>query len=59
MLPLDEPLQIKLKQLFKQFGASKAKITRWLIMQASDEDFPKSWHIRAAERRALQARQDR
>jgi predicted transcriptional regulator len=51
MLRLDEPSQTKLQQLVKQFGASKAKIIRQLIAQANDEDFPKSWQVRAAEQR--------
>jgi predicted transcriptional regulator len=50
MLRLDEPSQTKLQQLIKQFGASKAAIIRHLIAQTEPEDFPKSWHIRAAER---------
>ena len=49
MLRLDEPSQVKLQQLIEHFGASKAKIIRRLIAQAKREDFPKSWHMRAAE----------
>jgi hypothetical protein len=49
ILRLDDPSQTKLHQLVKQFGASKAEIIRQLIAQANDEDFPKSWHLRAAE----------
>jgi hypothetical protein len=49
MLRLDEPSQIKLQQLVNQFGASKADIIRQLVAQANDEDFPKSWQMRAAE----------
>jgi predicted transcriptional regulator len=52
MLRLDEPTQTKLQQLVQQFGSSKAKIIRHLIAQAEPEDFPPSWHMRAAERRA-------
>jgi hypothetical protein len=52
MLRLDEPSQTKLQQLITQFGASKAAIIRQLIAQAEPKDFPKSWQIRAAERRA-------
>ena len=58
MLRLDEPSETKLQQLIKHFGASKAEIIRQLIVQANDEDFPKSWQMRAAERRAQQ-RQDK
>jgi hypothetical protein len=50
MLRLDASSQIKLQQLTKQFGASKAKIIRQLLTQANPEDVPKSWHTRAAER---------
>jgi predicted transcriptional regulator len=56
MLRLDDPSQIKLQQLIKHFGASKAKIIRQLIAQAESEDFPPSWHMRVKEPRARQAR---
>jgi hypothetical protein len=56
MLRLDEPSQAKLEQLVTQLGASKADIIRHLIAQAPPEAFPKSWHMRAAERRVQQAR---
>jgi hypothetical protein len=55
MLRLDEPSQTKLQQLVTQFDASKAAIIRHLIAQANPEDFPKHWHLRAAERRVQQA----
>jgi predicted DNA-binding protein len=55
MLRLDDPSQTKLQQLITQFGVSKAEIIRHLIAQAEPEDFPKSWHLRAAERRGQQA----
>jgi predicted transcriptional regulator len=51
MLRLDEASQTKLQQLVNQFGASKAQIIRQLVAQANDEDFPKSWQMRAAEHR--------
>ena len=51
LLRLDAPLETKLQELVKQFGASKAEIIRQLIAQANDEDFPKSWQMRAAEHR--------
>ncbi len=54
MLRLDEPSQTKLQQLITQFGASKAEVIRHLIAQAKPEDFPKSWHVRAAEHRSRQ-----
>jgi predicted transcriptional regulator len=50
MLRLDKSSQAKLEQLINQFGTSKAAIIRHLIAQAKTEDFPKSWHMRAAER---------
>jgi hypothetical protein len=52
MLRLDNPSQAKLEQLINQFGVSKAALIRHLIAQAKPEDFPKSWHMRAAERHA-------
>jgi predicted DNA-binding protein len=58
MLRLDEPSQTKLRQLVKQFGVPKAEIIRQLIMQATPEDFPQSWRMRAEERRAQQAQRN-
>jgi predicted DNA-binding protein len=58
MLRLDEPSQTKLQQLVKQFGASKAEIIRQVIAQAEPEDFPKSWHMKAAAHRAHPSWQD-
>jgi hypothetical protein len=57
MLRLDEPAQVKLQHLIMQFGVSKADIIRHLIAQATPENFPKSWHLRAVERRGQQAQQ--
>jgi transcriptional antiterminator len=51
MLRLDEPTHIKLQQLIKEFGVSKAEIIRHLIAQATPEDLPESWRMKAAERR--------
>ena len=51
MLRLDESSETTLQQLVKQFGASKAEIIRQLVAQAQLEDFPASWHMRAAEQR--------
>jgi hypothetical protein len=50
MLRLDKTSQSQLQQLISHFAASKAKIVRQLIMQATPEDVPKSWHMSAAER---------
>jgi hypothetical protein len=55
ILRLDELSEAKLQQLVKRFGTSKAEIVRQLIAQANDEDFPKSWQMRAAGHRAPQA----
>jgi predicted DNA-binding protein len=59
MLRLDEPSRQQLQHLVDHFDISKAKIIRQLIAQATPEDFPKSWQMRAAERRAHKARQGR
>jgi hypothetical protein len=56
MLRLDESSQTTLQQLVTQFGASKAEIIRHLITQANPEDFPKSWQMRASERRVPRVR---
>jgi hypothetical protein len=40
----------------KAMECAKADIIRQLITQAKPEDFPKSWQMRAAERRAQQPR---
>jgi predicted DNA-binding protein len=56
MLRLDESSQTTLQQLIKEFGTSQAAIIRHLIAQAKPEDFPKSWHMKASERRAPQPR---
>jgi hypothetical protein len=58
MLRLDEPSHTKLEQLIKEFGTSKAEITRHLIAHAKPEDLPPSWHLKAAERRTSPTQQD-
>jgi hypothetical protein len=58
MLRLDDSAQTKLQQLVTQFGASKAEVIRQLIAQAKPEDFPKNWHMKAAEHRAHPSGQD-
>jgi hypothetical protein len=45
------------RQLISHFGASKADIIRQLIMQATPEDFPTSWHMTAVERSVPPMRQ--
>jgi hypothetical protein len=57
MLQLDHASQAKLKLLLQQFGVSKAHIIRQLLVQAKPEDFPTSWQLKAAERRARQTPQ--
>jgi hypothetical protein len=59
MLRLDEPSQTKLQHRIKQFGASNPDLIRQLITPATPEDFPPSWHMRAAERHAPQPRPSR
>jgi hypothetical protein len=54
MLRLDAPSQTTLQQLITPLGPSTAEIIRQLIRQATPEDFPTSWHLRVAERRAQQ-----
>jgi cytochrome P450 len=58
MLRLDGSSHTKLRQLVKQFGASKAESIRQLLAQATPEDFPKSWHMKAAEHRTHPPVQD-
>ena len=52
MLRPDETSQTKVQQLMQQFGTSKANIVCQPMPQATPEDFPTSWHMRTAERRA-------
>jgi hypothetical protein len=56
MLRLDHLTQEKLEDLSTHFDTSAAEIIRHLIAQAEHENFPSSWHMRAAERRARQPR---
>jgi hypothetical protein len=58
MRRLDLPSQIKLHDLVEHFGVSKAEVIRQLIVQANAEDFPESWQMKAAERRAQRSRRD-
>jgi hypothetical protein len=55
MLRLDAPTQEKLDDLSTPFEMSAAAIIRHLIAQATPEDFPRSWHMRAAEQRGPRA----
>jgi hypothetical protein len=56
MLRLNNTSALKLQELVDRFDVPKAEIIRHLITQAKPEDFPKGWHVRAAERRMQQAR---
>jgi hypothetical protein len=56
MLRLNHMSSLKLQELVDRFDVPKANIIRHLITQATPEDFPKSWHMKAAERRAQQPR---
>jgi hypothetical protein len=56
MLRLDHTSSIKLQSLRERFDVPKAHIIRQLIAQATLEDFPKCWQLRAAERRVQQSR---
>jgi predicted transcriptional regulator len=58
MLRLDKASRTRLQALVERFDISRAEIIRQLIFQANAEAFPKRWHMRAAERRAQQARRD-
>jgi hypothetical protein len=58
MLRLDETAQTKLQQLITPFGTSNAHIIRQLIVQATPEDVPTSWHMRSHTGGARQARQE-
>jgi predicted transcriptional regulator len=49
MLRLDDQTRGKLKNLSTHFDTSAAEIIRHLIAQATLEDFPPSWHMRAVE----------
>jgi hypothetical protein len=56
MLRLDPHTREKLEGLSTHFDTSIAEVIRQLIAQAEPKDFPKSWHMKAAERRARQLR---
>jgi predicted transcriptional regulator len=58
MLRLDAPTGEKLERLSAHFDRPAAAIIRQLLAQANIDAFPKSWHMRAAERRGEQARRD-
>jgi hypothetical protein len=56
MLRLDAASRRTLQGFVEHFGVPKAAIIRQLILQATPEDFPPSWQMRATERHTAQAR---
>ena len=57
MLRLDDASLAKLDTFTQVFVASRADVIRQLIMQATPQVFPRSWHLAAAERQQRQAQQ--
>jgi len=55
MLRVDEPSREQLQHRVDHFDVTKAEIIRHLIAQATPEDFPQSWQLKAAERRTQQS----
>ena len=51
MLRLDVLARERLEAMARDFDASHAEIIRQLIVQATVEDFPPSWHLAVGERR--------
>lgn len=58
MLRLDALTGEKLENLSTHFHRPAAEIIRQLVAQANVDAFPKSWHMRAAERRGEQAQRN-
>jgi predicted transcriptional regulator len=56
MLRLDDQAGTRLEELASHFDESNAAIIRQLIVQATLEDFPPSWHLAVGERRRRQRR---
>jgi hypothetical protein len=54
MLRLDNQASARLEELASHFGAPHAEVIRQLIVQATPEDFPPSWHLAVEERRPRQ-----
>lgn len=59
MLRLDELIGEKLESLSTHFHRPAAEIIRQLVAQANIDAFPKSWHMRAAERHGEQSPQEK
>ena len=51
MLRLDADTQTKLEALTQAFQRPAAEVIRQLIVQATPEDFPQSWHLAVDEQR--------
>jgi predicted transcriptional regulator len=49
MLRLDAPTWARLEELASHFDASHAAIIRQLIIQATLDEFPPSWHVAVQE----------
>ena len=49
MLRLDHPTRKKLEDLPTHFNKPASEIIRHFIAQATPEDFPKSWHMKASD----------
>jgi hypothetical protein len=58
MMRLHRTSALKIQELVDRFDVPKAQIIRYLIAQAKPEDFPKSWHMRIAQRRMQQSLRD-
>jgi predicted DNA-binding protein len=56
MLRLDDQARARLEELASHFDESQAAIIRQLIVQATLEGFPPSWHLAVGERRRRQRR---
>jgi hypothetical protein len=56
MLRLDDQAGERLEELASHFGEPHAEVVRRLIVQATLEDFPPSWHLAAEERLPRQGR---
>ena len=57
MLRSDHLTRQRLEDLSTQFNMPASEVIRHLIAQAKPEDFQKSWHMKAAERRTRQTQQ--
>jgi hypothetical protein len=56
MLRLDTTSSLKLQELVHRFDVPKAAIIRHLLAQAKPDDFPKDWHMKAANHQGPRVR---